>query len=87
MLSTELLPHVGEDRVKANTSPISPASCFSLGMRPPTTATPTSVSASTRRSALLANLMRQYYGKLVKEVRRAVLKGPTGRRVATPATC
>jgi hypothetical protein len=37
---------------------------------PPTIATPTSANVSTLPVLFLANLTRQYYGKLVKEVRR-----------------
>lgn len=77
MLVTELLPHVGEALESKAVYLADLARLLlltAIGMRPTDDRDSYICKRVNAPGALLANLMRQYYGKLVKEVRRAVLK-------------
>jgi DNA-directed RNA polymerase beta subunit len=72
MIRTEVIPHVGVDPAKKAVYLASLARMLlltQLGARP-TDDRDSSANVSTL-PVLLANLTRQYYGKLVKEVRRS----------------
>jgi DNA-directed RNA polymerase II subunit RPB2 len=77
MIRTEVIPHVGVDPAKKAVYLASLARMLlltQLGARPTDDRDSYICKRINAPGALLANLTRQYYGKLVKEVRRSCLR-------------
>jgi DNA-directed RNA polymerase II subunit RPB2 len=93
MLRTEVMPHVGPDPAKKALYLASLARSLllvAIGVRAPDDRDSYVCKRINAPGTLLANLTRQYYGKLVKEIRRATLREllqGSWRQDGRPLTC